>query len=194
MNNKIKMIKIYHTMISFIIFCSMLIYGISKVNLSLDEFPLSKLGTYNDTNAPWIISLLLISIAIMINSLSEISELELKYKKITSFLFILSSLSLIGVALINMKDNNLIHNLLAAFFFISYPISIFFTGLQLIKREFRIAMMSIIISILMIFSFSWLLNYPKSIPEIFFILLSYLWNFILLYRNKIRNILKSIGL
>lgn len=193
MNNKIRMIKIYHTMISFIIFCFMLVYGITKIDLSLEKFPLSKLGTYNDTNAPWMISLSIISIVIIINSVSHIIELNLRYKKITTILFILSSISLFGVAFVNMRDNNEMHNLLAASFFIFYSMSIFITGLQLIKRDFRMAMMSIIISILMLFSFSWLLNDAQAIPEIIFILLSYLWNFILLYTNEFKNLLKQIG-
>jgi hypothetical membrane protein len=92
-----------------------------------------------------------------------------------------------------MKDNNEMHNLLAASFFILYSISIFITGLQLIKRDFRMSMMSIVISILMLISFSWLLNDTQSIPEITFITLSYLWNFILLYPNRFKNFLKSIG-
>lgn len=193
MNHKIRMIKIYHTMISFVIFCFMLVYGITKIDLSLEKFPLSKLGTHTETNTPWILSLSIISIGIMINSISHIIELNLKYKKTTSLLFILSAISLFGVAFINMKDNNEIHNLMAASFFILYSVSIFFTGIQLIKRDFRMAMMSITISILMLINFSWLLNDIQSIPEIIFILLSYLWNFILLYTNQFKTFLKSIG-
>jgi hypothetical protein len=59
----------------------MLVYGITKIDLSLEEFPLSKLGTHGDTNTPWMISLSIISIGIIINSISHIIELDLKYKK-----------------------------------------------------------------------------------------------------------------
>lgn len=188
--SRIKVIKKIHTMISLFIFFSILFYSIFKVNLSLSNNPLSKLGTYEETNILWALALITVSVSIIVNATVNIIEWNLKYKKITSCLFYISAGSLIGLAIVNMGWSNIIHNTFAGIFFFGYTVSIFFTGIQLIDQDFRIAMISIAISILMLSSGIWLLLELKSSPEIVFIILSFLWNFIILYPSRFKNILK----
>jgi len=188
---KIKLIKKYHTIISFIIFCSTLIYGIFKINLPITSEALSRFGTYKETNFIWISSLLLIITSIWINS-TTISEWNLKYKKLTRLLFNIAIFGLFNVAFINM-DNKTLHNISAGIFFLFYTISIFFTGIQMIKNDFRIAISSILISILMLISIVFLLHRIQSISEISFIILSFLWNFIIIYSIEFKKLLKLLG-
>lgn len=189
---KIKSIKKYHTIISFIIFCSTLIYGIFKINLPLTSEALSRFGTYKETNFIWISSLLLIITSIWINS-TTISEWNLKYKKLTRLLFNIAIFGLFNVAFINMDHNKTLHNISAGIFFLFYTISIFFTGIQMIKNDFRIAISSILISILMLISIVFLLHRIQSISEISFIILSFLWNFIIIYSIEFKKLLKLLG-
>jgi hypothetical protein len=107
---KIRLIKKYHTIISFIIFCSTLIYGIFKINLPITSEALSRFGTYKETNFIWISSLLLIITSICINS-TTISEWNLKYKKLTRLLFNIAIFGLFNVAFINMDHNKTLHNI-----------------------------------------------------------------------------------
>jgi hypothetical membrane protein len=189
---KIRLIKKYHTIISFIIFCSTLIYGIFKINLPITSEALSRFGTYKETNFIWISSLLLIITSICINS-TTISEWNLKYKKLTRLLFNIAIFGLFNVAFINMDHNKTLHNISAGIFFLFYTISIFFTGIQMIKNDFRIAISSILISILMLISIVFLLHRIQSISEISFIILSFLWNFIIIYSIEFKKLLKLLG-
>ena len=189
---KIRLIKKYHTINSFIIFCSTLIYGIFKINLPITSEALSRFGTYKETNFIWISSLLLIITSICINS-TTISEWNLKYKKLTRLLFNIAIFGLFNVAFINMDHNKTLHNISAGIFFLFYTISIFFTGIQMIKNDFRIAISSILISILMLISIVFLLHRIQSISEISFIILSFLWNFIIIYSIEFKKLLKLLG-
>lgn len=189
---KIKKIKKYHTIISFIIFCVTLVYGISKINLPITSEALSRFGTYKETNFIWISSLLLIMTSIWINS-TTISEWNLKYKRLTKILFNISLFGLFNVAFINMDYNKILHNISAGIFFFFYTISIFFTGVQMIKNDFRIAISSILISIFMLVNILWLIHRIQSIPEILFIVLSFIWNFIIIYSIEFKKLLKFFG-
>jgi len=190
---KIKRIKKYHTIASFIIFCSMIIYGVIKTNLSITANPLSKFGLYEETNPFWIFSLIFTSIVIFINSDNIIKDLDIKYKKVISWLFNISIIGLIGIAFINMDYNRLLHNISAGIFFLFYTISIFCVGILTIKNDFRIAMASIIISILMLISILFLMIKMQSISEIIFMILSFLWNFIIIYSISFKKLLKLFG-
>ncbi len=189
---KIKKIKKYHTIISFIIFCSTLIYGIFKINLPITSEALSRFGTYKETNFIWILSLLVIMTSIWINS-TTISEWNLRYKKLTRIFFNIAIFGLFNVAFINMNHYKILHNISAGTFFLFYAISIFFTGIQIIKNDFRIGISSILISILMLLSIVWLLHKIQSISEILFIILSFLWNFIIIYSIEFKKLLKLLG-
>lgn len=189
---KIKKIKKYHTIISFIIFCVTLVYGISKINLPITSEALSRFGTYKETNFIWISSLLLIMTSIWINS-TTISEWNLKYKRLTKILFNISLFGIFNVAFINMDYNKILHNISAGIFFFFYTISIFFTGVQMIKNDFRIAISSILISIFMLVNILWLIHRIQSIPEILFIVLSFIWNFIIIYSIEFKKLLKFFG-
>lgn len=189
---KIKKIKKYHTIISFIIFCVTLVYGISKINLPITSEALSRFGTYKETNFIWISSLLLIMASIWINS-TTISEWNLKYKRLTKILFNISLFGLFNVAFINMDYNKILHNISAGIFFFFYTISIFFTGVQMIKNDFRIAISSILISTFMLVNILWLIHRIQSIPEILFIVLSFIWNFIIIYSIEFKKLLKFFG-
>ncbi len=191
---KIKLIKRIHLILSFIIFFSLLGWSILSNKLSITNHPLSRLGTYQDTNPVWMLSLFLISFGILINSITHIQEWNLKYKKITTLFFGISALSLSGVSLFDMFTSPFLHNLFAEIFFIGYTVSIFFTGMQMIKMDLRIGMISIIISSMMFISGSWLFFQIQSIPEIIFIILAFIWNFIIIYHNEMKKILKLFGL
>ena len=192
--HRIRSIKKWHTIASFWIFCSMLIYGILKIDLSITNKTLSNFGIHEETNRIWIITIVFLSIAMLFGSMVNIVDWNIKYKKITSILFTISTIGLIGVAFANMKDFGSLHNIFACIFFILYPLSIFITGIQMIKSDLRIAMTSIVISILLILSFFWLLVSIQSLPEILFLLLIFLWNFITTYSNEYKNFLKGVGL
>lgn len=189
---KIRKIKKYHTIISFIIFCATLIYGIFKINLPITSEALSRFGTYKETNFIWIVSLLLIIASMWIN-FNTISDWDIKYKKLTRLSFNLAIFGLFNVAFINMDYSTILHNISAGIFFLFYTTSIFMTGIQMIKNDFRIGISSIVISILMLISIVFLLHKIQSISEILFIILSFIWNFIIIYSTEFKKLLKFFG-
>lgn len=190
---KIKLIKEYHTILSFIIFFSVLFYCVTKINLEISMLPLSIFGTNSETNSIWVLTLIYTSIALWLNPALNAIENNLKYKKTTIVIFTISGISLILLGLLNMKDNNFLHNLFAFIFFISYIIGIFISGFQMIKSDFRMAMISISISILMLLCVCWLMVDIQSIPEILFIILSFIWNFSIIYSNRVKTFIKKFG-
>ncbi len=190
--DRIKKIKKYHTILSFIVFFSVLIYCTLKIRLSITTNPLSKFGIHEETNLLWMSSLIITSLVLWVNSMT-ITDWDLKYKKTTWCLFTIASIGLIGVAFVDMEYNKWVHNISAGIFFLFYIISVFFTGLQMIKSDFRIAMISIFISVLMTVNILWLVTSIQSVPEILFVLLSFLWNFIIVCPSEFKKLLKSIG-
>lgn len=182
---RVRKLKKHHTVISLIIFSFMIIYGIIRVDLSLSTDTLSNFGIREETNPLWIVSLLILSISIWSNSC--------RYKRPISTLFRISVIGLIGVALINMEFSKLFHNISAGIFFIFYAFSIFISGMSIIKTDFRTAMSSISISILMTISILFLGVRLQSISEIVFMVLSFLWNLIIIYSVELKKVLKFFG-
>jgi len=187
-------IKKWHTVISFLIFIGSLLYSIFKTNLNLLENPLSKLGTNSKTSWIWHSTLALLDIIIIFNSFYHVWIGNLKYKNILSLGFLVAGLGLLGVIIFNMSIHPY-HNLFAATFFIAYSTSIFYFGFFQIKNDFRIAMSSIVIGLSM-YAFpiiSYLLVKSFSIPELFYITLSFAWNTIINFSTEWKGFLKRIG-
>jgi len=183
---RVRNLKKHHTIISLIIFSFMIAYGIIKIDLLISSTTLSNFGIREETNPFWIISLIILSASIWSNSY--------KYNRVISTLFRISVFGLVGVAFVDMDFSIILHDIFAGIFFLFYSLSIFVSGISLMKTDFRIAMTSIFISILMMISILFLGVKLQSISEIIFFILSFLWNFIIIYTMEIKKILKYIGL
>lgn len=186
---KLKRLKNYYTIISLFTFCSMMIYGFIISKLTID-YPLSKLGIYEETNVVWIGTLIVLSVSILVNSISYLVENNVQNKILLFPLFTTSVFCLLGVSFFNMGIHGTTHNIFAGLFFILYTISIFLFGILIIQKDFRIGSSSIIISILMLGCFLWLLHQPQLFPEIGFIILSFTWNFMINSPSDFKKMLR----
>lgn len=190
--DKINKIKKQHTIASLIIFCVVLIYSFGASNLSLFSDPLSKFSLNQKTSTIWFFCLLLLNYVVSVNTFLTIRNSLIDNKKYLYLCLSISSISLLGLTLFDMS-NKILHDVFAAAFFFVYAVTIFLFGFLNIKLEFRTAMTSIVCSVFMLLSTTWLAFNIFSIPEIIYILLCYGWTATNIFHNEWKGFLKKIG-
>jgi hypothetical membrane protein len=163
-----------------------------QANLDIFNYPLSRFSLNDKTSSVWFMTLIGLSYIVIINAVYHVWYSTIQYKRMVYIAFITAILGLLGLTIFDM-GNIFYHDLFAVMFFFSYSIAIFLYGFFHIKIDFRTAMTSIIVSILMLMSFTWLVFHIFSIPELAYIFLCYFWNGMLIFNNEWKKILKSIG-
>ncbi len=151
---------------------------IPSLNIFIE--PLSKFGVSSKTKYLWLFFTQIISILLYINNLNIISEISesinslqlsiLKYINIISII----SLSMAGIINMNFRYPHLIF---ATIFFLFYTAFIFWFGVYNIRYNLKVALFSIITSLLILSStLSIKMGYGYGIFEIIFITSIIIWN------------------
>ena len=156
--------------------------------LDIFEEPLSKFGVSEKTKYLWLSFTQIIAILLYINNINviydiynSISKFQFKILKYINIISILS-LSLTGIINMNIKYPHLIF---ATIFFFFYTAFIFWWGVFNIKYNLKIALFSIIISLLILSStISIKMGYGYGIFEIIFILSIIIWNISISFYKK----------
>lgn len=192
--DKIARLKKAHTIVSIILFVGILIYSFLAADMNLLADPLSKFSLHNQTSIIWIFCLLILNYVVCVDTVLAIRNSEISKKTILYIGTTISSLSLLGLTIFNMSaKTNAIHTIFAAIFFFTYAITIFGYGISLIKIDFRTAMTSIVASILLLLSLTWLAFKIFAIPEISYIVICYGWNLTIMFNTEWKAFLKRIG-
>lgn len=191
MFDRIRIIKSIHIYVSIVTFIILLLFSLYHKHLNLSEISLSKLGINKD-GWIWNIGLLFISILLFFNIRINISRF-ISSKTINTLNYLLS-INLGLTAIINM--NYAIHNLVAVLYFVFTSLIIFIFGLKLHKTNFRIAQLSLFISILsaILPMISFTIFRTLGFPELVHIILLFSWLLILHNDSRVIDLIKKIGL
>lgn len=157
------------------IFC---FYMFPNINILFD--PLSKFGIQKETKSIWLCFMQIISVLLYFINIDHINKIKENINNIQSLILnslnIISSLSLSLTGFVTM-DIRLFHLGFATIFFLSYTSFIFWWGFLNIKYNLKIAALSIISSLFIIFSsFITTLGYGYGIFEVIFITSIIFWN------------------
>lgn len=152
-------------------------YLLPNVNILLD--PLSKFGVAKETWLLWLLFIQITSILLYFSNLNIIKKIKdditiIQFRTL-EIINIISSVSLSFTGFIPM-DIKYIHLGFAAIFFLSYTGFIFWWGVFNIKYNMKIAIISIITSMLIIISSFSTLQFGYGIFELSFIILICYWN------------------
>lgn len=193
MRDKILKIKKWHSILSSIIFFCVLGFCVWTVNKKITQISLSQFGIEDNTSIIWNLVLFLVGIFLYLESMKNIYKHLLEIPKFLPKLFGISSICLVLTALFNMDYQ--VHNIVAFLYFLGYTLSIFLFGKYLLKYNFRIGMISIIISILSMLIPSFLVYKIDglAIPEICHAVFIFMWVVVMSWENEIKNILKIFG-
>ena len=152
-------------------------YLLPNINILLD--PLSTFGVAKETWLLWLIFIQIISVLLYFSNLSSINKIKDDIKSIEftilKFINIISSVSLSLTGFIPMNVRY-IHLGFAAIFFLSYTAFIFWWGVLNIKYNLKIAIISIITSIIIILTSFTTIIFGYGLFELTFILLICYWN------------------
>lgn len=153
--------------------------------------PLSEFGIQESTWIMWDFTLIVLAIAIFLNSKHAINH---RFKrKFTSFflklLVVISSISLILVAVISINVNEPLHYWLAFIYFAVYNFYVFIFGLIRMYKDVRKGFFSVLMGSLMLLSTLLLIPFEGlGIFEITYASLVMLWNLVIFIKR-----IKRIG-
>ena len=147
--------------------------------------PISRFGIEDPTWLIWDITVLILAIAIYLNSTSTIKYVFSNRDKSGSFLHILliiSAVSLSFVALISM--NYLIHDMIAFIFFAVYNFYVFMFGLLRMYKDINKGFFSVVMSVLMLLCTLLLIPFDgMGIFEISYASCVMFWNIIIFIKR-----------
>ncbi len=191
--DRILSMKKWYSIVSSLIFLSLLVFCTYVANLELNHISLSEFGINKSTGRIWNSLLFIIGILLYVESVKNIIKYFNEFYRPLMYTFSFSIFCLLATSLIDM--NYEIHNYTAFMYFIGFSSSIFVFGLYLLKTHFRIGITSIVISIMSVIIpilFAYLSN-GLAIPEIAHTTFILLWIIITSYDIEYQSILKKIG-
>ena len=154
--------------------------------VNLTEKPLSYFALIHKTSLFWLISLIILAIGIFWNGKEVINKFinNRILNLILKIILLLSSISLIGTALITMKYG-LAHKIFALSFFLLYNFFVFLFGLFMSFSQVREGFFSVINGSLMLLSALLIIPFPSyGIAEIVYIQICVYWNLIMFIKSN----------
>ena len=192
--HRIDRLKQVHYVVAIALFVGTFVFCSNyDTGFDIKTMSLSHLGIYQKIGWIWNLSLFVVGITLLIETLLNLNNClpEVKWLK---YLFLCSIICLLLTASITMDHR--IHFYFAYTYFIGYTLSIFLYGFLLMKTDFRIGITSIILSVSSVICPLLILMYLHSyaIPELAHTTLILTWVSITKYDNAYKNFLKKFGL
>jgi len=182
---KIRKIYIFFSILLGII--SPLIYLFFFPEFDPRKEPVSYFGTQDSTSLFFTFSLIIFSTALLWNGLKIIRNFikRKKFKPILKVTLITSSISLILTGIIPM-NYNILHEIPALCFFLTYNFFVFFFGLIRSLSYVRRGLFSVITGSLMLLSALLLIPFSSyGVSELVYLFLLIFWNTIMWRRKKL---------
>lgn len=184
---RVKYIRKIYILLSIIIgIISPLICLFFAKEVDITEKPLSYFALIDKTSLLWFFCLIILSFGIFWNG-KEIINKYIKRRKLNQILKLvlsLSTISLIGTAIITMKFG-LAHKIFALSFFLLYNFFVFLFGLFNSFSQVRQGLFSVITGSLMLLSALLIIPFPSyGIAEIVYIQICVYWNLVMFVRTN----------
>ncbi|MBS1647695.1 MAG: hypothetical protein JST67_10180 [Bacteroidetes bacterium] len=190
---RIERLKQVHYLVAIVLFVGTFFFcSTYDTNFHLTTMSLSHLGIYKKIGFVWNISLFIIGITLMIESFLNMNKYMPGSKLL--YLFVASIVCLLLTASITMDHP--IHYYFAFSYFIGYTVGIFLFGLLLMKTDFRIGFISVVIAISTLVLPMWVLMWLHSyaIPELIHTALIFVWVSVTKFDAPYKNFIKRFGL
>ncbi len=197
MKQKIKTLKLVHSVVSAILFFSLLAYCVTVTkDYSIADISLSRYGLLENTHYAWNIGLFVTGLLLLVNVVSHVNKYyeNSSRKNLLVISFALSIVCMLLTAVFDMTHD--LHNYVAIIYFVGFTVSMYSFGHYLIKSSFRVGVTAVVFSLVsavlpLLFLRS---TTALAIPEIVHSTVVFLWVILLNFEVEYVSFLKRIGL